>query len=54
VVDAFSVNAARTTDAFIADAIANLSGKRYRPVGIRKTVGVAGELGVRTASPRPG
>ena len=47
VVDAFSASAARTTDAFIADSIANLSGKRYRAIGLRKTVGIAGELGVR-------
>ena len=48
VVDSFSVTAARSTDAFIADAIANLSGKRYRAIGVRKTIGSAGELGVRS------
>ena len=48
VVDSFSSAAARSTDAFIADAIANLSGKRYRAIGIRNTLGLAGERGVRT------
>jgi len=48
VVDSFTTVAARQMDAFMADAVANLSGKRYRAIGIRKTVGLVGELGVRT------
>ena len=46
--DAFSVAAARSADAFTADAIAHLSGKAYRPMGVRNTTGLAAERGIRT------
>lgn len=47
IVDAYSVNAARYADDFIADTISALTGKPFRTVGIRHTVGVGGENGVR-------
>lgn len=47
-IDGFSVAVARQADAFAADAVATLSGRRFRPLGVRKTVGSAAERGVRT------
>jgi len=47
VVDAFSAREARQTDDFIADSIANLTGKPYRAIGIRKVTGIHLQLGVR-------
>lgn len=43
-----TVNTARFMDDFMADAVAHFSGKAFKPIGVRKTVGVAGERGVRT------
>lgn len=45
--DSFSTTAARISDSFWSDAIEHLNGKAFRPVGIRKSTGVAGERGVR-------
>lgn len=47
IVDAFADSVARSTDAFIADTVENLSGKKYRAIGLRKTLGIIGEHGVR-------
>ena len=46
-VDNFSVTAARFADQYIADAVAWHSGKRFRALGVRNTLGMVGENGVR-------
>jgi len=45
--DNFGTSAARFADQFTADAVAQLTGKRYRAVGVRNTTGLSGEKGVR-------
>lgn len=47
VVDSFTVNVARYVDGFIADTVAVLSGRKFRPVGVRNVTGLAGEISVR-------
>lgn len=46
--DGFSVATARNMDSFMADSVEWLTGKKIQSVGIRRTLGLTGERGVRT------